>query len=70
MHFKVAACGRLLQARKQQCTSHLSLMSKQTTQPVHSLKIVNKKTGLHQEYFPIHGGYFEETFIPQEIFQA
>ena len=40
---------------KQECTSHLSLMSKQTTQPVHSLKIVNHKTGLHQEYFPLSG---------------
>ena len=40
---------------KQECTSHLSLMSKQTTQPVHSLKIVNHKTGLHQEYFPLGG---------------
>ena len=69
MHFKVAACGRLLQT---QAAMHISF--KLDEQANHSagelLKIVNQKTGLHQEYFPIHGGYFEETFISPELFQA
>ena len=54
MHFKVAACGRLLQT---QAAMHISF--KLDEQANHSagelLKIVNQKTGLHQEDFPLGG---------------
>ena len=53
MHFKVAACGRLLQT---QAAMHISF--KLDEQANHSagelLKIVNQKTGLHQEDFHLH----------------
>ena len=54
VHFKVAACGRLLQT---QAAMHISF--KLDEQANHSagelLKIVNQKTGLHQEDFPLGG---------------